>query len=273
MSSFVSNSVNTNNEFNQALSKQKGSALDKDAFLLLLVTQFKYQDPLNPMEDKDFIAQLSQFSSLEQLMNLNDSMQGLTAANKNQEMINATSYIGKKVDASGNSVSKVTDTETGKVGISTFRYAIGETSAKAQVNVFDSDNNMINSYTLPAQTAGTYPFTWDGKSYFGDAPDGVYRIVPVFYNAEGNTIPFDQVVDGRVTSVLTDNGITYLTLDDGRTISLANVRRVAEDTKQDGSGSGSGDGSGGDTGGDTGGGSGDGSGSGEETPTAKVASK
>ena len=52
MSSFISTSVNTNNEFNQALSQQKGSTLDKDAFLLLLVTQFMYQDPLNPMEDK-----------------------------------------------------------------------------------------------------------------------------------------------------------------------------------------------------------------------------
>lgn len=68
----------TNNEFNQALSKQKGSTLDKDSFLLLLVTQFKYQDPLNPMDDKEFIAQMAQFSSLEQLMNLNTSMEGLS---------------------------------------------------------------------------------------------------------------------------------------------------------------------------------------------------
>ena len=42
----------TNNEFNQAMSKQKGSTLDKDSFMLLLVTQFKYQDPLNPMDTR-----------------------------------------------------------------------------------------------------------------------------------------------------------------------------------------------------------------------------
>ncbi len=54
----------TNNEFNQAMSKQKGSTLDKDSFMLLLVTQFKYQDPLNPMDDKEFISQMAQFSSL-----------------------------------------------------------------------------------------------------------------------------------------------------------------------------------------------------------------
>lgn len=96
----------TNNEFNQALSKQKGSTLDKDSFLLLLVTQFKYQDPLNPMDDKEFIAQMAQFSSLEQLMNLNTSMEGLTDATNNQQMINATSYIGKRVSVTGNTVGK-----------------------------------------------------------------------------------------------------------------------------------------------------------------------
>lgn len=47
--------------------------LDKDAFLNLLVTQMRYQDPLNPTQDKDFLAQMAQFSSLEQMQNLNGS--------------------------------------------------------------------------------------------------------------------------------------------------------------------------------------------------------
>ena len=95
MASTITKSLNqTNNEFNTALSKQKGSNLDKDSFMLLLVTQFKYQDPLNPMEDKEFISQMAQFSSLEQLMNLNTSMESLTTATNNEQMINATSYIG-----------------------------------------------------------------------------------------------------------------------------------------------------------------------------------
>lgn len=60
-------------EYDPEKSNQNSSALDKDAFLRLLVTQLSNQDPLSPMEDREFIAQMAQFSSLEQMQNLNDS--------------------------------------------------------------------------------------------------------------------------------------------------------------------------------------------------------
>lgn len=229
MASTITNSLNqTNNEFNTALSKQKGSNLDKDSFMLLLVTQFKYQDPLNPMEDKEFIAQMAQFSSLEQLMNLNTSMEGLTTATNNQQMINATSYIGKQVTVSGNSIGKTTDETTKETTITRFRYSPADNTVGGTITVRDADNNAVYVEDLSAKNKGTtYEFLWNGKNTDGTvAGDGVYTVNLVLRDSNGDAVLSDQVVDAKVTGVVTDSGVVYLGLEGGQLMPLANVRQV-----------------------------------------------
>ena len=67
--------------------------LGKDAFLKLLIAELSNQDPLNPMEDREFISQMATFSSLEQMQNMNKTLEGMAEANK----FSAVSYIGKAV--------------------------------------------------------------------------------------------------------------------------------------------------------------------------------
>lgn len=230
MSSITQSLNNTNNEFNTALSKQKGSNLDKDSFMLLLVTQFKYQDPLNPMEDKEFIAQMAQFSSLEQLMNLNTSMEGLTSATNNQQMINATSYIGKQVTVSGNSIGKVTDETTKEATITRFRYAPADNTVGGTITVRDAENNVVYVEEVSPKNKGTtYEFQWNGKSTDGTvAGDGVYTVNLVLRDSNGDAVLSDQVVDAKVTGVVNDGGVVYLGLAGGQLMPLANVRQVTE---------------------------------------------
>jgi len=70
------------------------SKLGKDDFLQLLVTQLRFQDPLQPMEDKEFIAQMAQFNSLEEMQKLNKTM---AAQNDFNQLASASSMIGKRV--------------------------------------------------------------------------------------------------------------------------------------------------------------------------------
>lgn len=89
-----------------AKESQSGNALGKDAFLKLLVTQMKYQDPLNPSNDTEFIAQLATFSQLEQLQNLGTvttnsqafSLVGKNVIVKTETSTGAVTYISGKVD-------------------------------------------------------------------------------------------------------------------------------------------------------------------------------
>ncbi|MGE7672531.1 flagellar hook assembly protein FlgD [Lysinibacillus sp. NPDC094403] len=78
--------------------KQTGnSELGKDAFLQLLITQLQHQDPTNPMDDREFISQMAQFSSLEQMQNMSKAMESLLASQQQTQMMSYSSFIGKEV--------------------------------------------------------------------------------------------------------------------------------------------------------------------------------
>lgn len=72
------------------------SGLDKDAFLKMLITQVQHQDPTNPMQDQQFIAQLAQFSELEQMQQVNASLQAVTPFIFQSSL---TGYLGRTVSA------------------------------------------------------------------------------------------------------------------------------------------------------------------------------
>jgi len=84
-----------NKKVNHGKEGVKGVA-DKDMFMKLLVTQLKYQDPTRPMEDREFIAQMAQFSTLEQMSNMNKEMANLLKSSRSNE---AFSLLGKQIDA------------------------------------------------------------------------------------------------------------------------------------------------------------------------------
>ena len=104
------------NSFNKTLNDGKGSkastVLDKNDFLKILITQLSHQDPTQPMDDKEFVAQMAQFSSLEQMTNMSD---GLTKVANLVAKSQAVSLLGNAVDVSngGETVSGIVQEVTG----------------------------------------------------------------------------------------------------------------------------------------------------------------
>jgi flagellar basal-body rod modification protein FlgD len=103
--------------------RSKHDTLDKDDFLKLLLTQLSHQDPLQPMEDREFIAQMAQFSSLEQMTNLNREFSRVAGA---IALGQAISLIGKTVD-----VTVTTKTSDGKDEFSTITGRVQEVAGGA----------------------------------------------------------------------------------------------------------------------------------------------
>ncbi|RFB19061.1 flagellar hook assembly protein FlgD [Bacillus sp. HNG] len=80
--------------------KTGNDILGKDDFLKILMTQLQNQDPMNPMEDKDFIAQMATFTSLEQMTNMNSTLEKFVNANQGEQLLKYSNMIGKEVEYS-----------------------------------------------------------------------------------------------------------------------------------------------------------------------------
>lgn len=203
-----------------------GVTMGKEDFLKLLTTQLQYQDPLSPQDPKDFVAQLSQFSSLEQLINLNTTMGNLGTSMTNlqsaQQMTQGLSLLGKTIKAQGN----IFTVESGKAG--DMSYVLGSAATSVKVYIKDSSGSIVRTIDLGSQKAGENQLTWDGKDNNGNAvADGTYSFTVNALDAKGNSVTTAATVTGTVTQVLQDSGTVYLKIN-GKLVTLDNVVSVDE---------------------------------------------
>jgi len=114
------------------------AVLGKEDFLKLLVEQLKNQDPLNPMESTEFTAQLAQFSSLEQLTNMNESLEYSQLYQSSINNAQAVGFIGKTVKATGDSINV-------KDGISNqIQFDLARDAETVNIHIYDSSDNLVN---------------------------------------------------------------------------------------------------------------------------------
>jgi len=126
-----------------------GQALGKDAFLQLLVTQLKNQNPLDPQDNSAFVAQLAQFSSLEGITTLNSTVSSLAGNYNSSQALQASSLVGRNVIVQTNSV-QLDDPSKGMTGSVTVPSSI----AGGTVTISDSSGTAIRTIDLGSRAAG-----------------------------------------------------------------------------------------------------------------------
>ncbi len=178
--------------------------MNKDDFLKLLVTQLQYQDPLSPEDPKDFVAQLAQFSSLEQQINSNTNLENLSKAIQSlqqyQSMAQGVSLLGKTVQASGNQLSVA----GGRALDASFQ--LPKAAKQVAIGIFDSTGQQVATLNLGSQPAGTLNISWDGKDSKGNqVADGMYTYQVSAQDSGGNAIQVDNYITGTVDEVHQDS--------------------------------------------------------------------
>jgi flagellar basal-body rod modification protein FlgD len=198
--------------------------LGKDDYLRLFVTKLANQDPLNPMEDEAFIAQLAQFSQLEQLKNMNDNLKESTSWSLllSQTINNtmATSLLGRTVRVDTSTVA------LGESGDATIRYDLPEPAANVTIEITTADGDFVRALRADEASAGANEIYWDGKDANGnELGQGKYDVTIRAEDADGNPITARTYFSGEVDSVRYVEGQAMLTIGDVM-VSLGDVIEV-----------------------------------------------
>ena len=198
--------------------------LGKDDFLKLLISQLKNQDPLNPMNGTDFAAQLAQFSSLEQLTNINANLETSISANSvlSQSISNAmaATLIGKQVRATGTSFAYPGSGDV-KLG-----YNLTAPAYDVTVKVYNSAGAVVRTIHGLDTDSGDQTFSWDGKDDAGNAvAAGKYTFKVSATDSAGSAMQATPFMFGTVSAVRYKSTGTVFVVD-GIEIPLSDILEI-----------------------------------------------
>ena len=185
----------------------RAEKLGKQEFLKLLVAQLAHQNPLDPMDNTEFIAQLAQFSSLEQLMSVNRNIGLLQLSQASMTNSQVAGLIGREVEAKGATLT------LGATGGAPLRFTLDGAAKTVTVRITDASGRLVRTLELGPRAAGLQHATWDGKDATGlRQPAGTYTIAITARDARGRAVRASTTVRGVVSGVRYERGIPYLEL-------------------------------------------------------------
>jgi len=196
------------------------NVLGKDDFLLLLTTQLRYQDPTEPMSNEQFIAQTAQFSSLEEMQEMNSNIKSLMEFQKTSTQAASLSLIGKKVTAD-TSTFALSDKSSASLD-----YKLSK-DANVTITIYDTNHNVVKIADLGKQLAGSFSFNWNGTNNDGiRANSGNYTYEISAKSADGQDVSINKTVSGVIDGISLEGDQFLLTMG-GSSFPLSAVTKVS----------------------------------------------
>lgn len=204
----------------QAAESEPGGELGRNQFLELLIAQLDAQDPLNPTDNEDFVAQLAQFSSLEGIENLNLTFESVAGALRSSITVDAAALVGRNVLAPTNQAPLGSSPINGTV-------SLPDATSNLVVEVSNVNGEVVRRLDLGNQLGGDVPFTFDGVGEDGTPLEpGIYR-----YAARGEVAgeaqEFTLNLPERVISVSLSGDEVLVNLEGGTSVRLDEIDEVS----------------------------------------------
>ena len=191
----------------------------KDDFMKLLVTQMKYQNPMDPMDNAQMTSQIAQLNTVEGINQLNATVSGLQASLMATQSMQSATLIGKSILADGNSINLLN-------GSASLSMRLEGAAESVVVDVINSSGRIIKTADLGANTAGIQTFTWDGSTNEGGvAPNGQYTF-QVSAKKLNQAVAVTPLTQAAVSGVELTSAGPQLSLNNGTSIAMSTVRGV-----------------------------------------------
>lgn len=218
----------------QVRNARTGNVMDKDAFLMLLTNQLRFQDPMNPLKGTDFATQLAQFASVEQLNNISSSLTDSINANYvlTQAINNGLSagFVGKEVRAASDTFNlRAPEERTRDIKLG---YTLASAASSVVVKIKDESGRVVRTLHVTGTAKGDNTFTWDGRTDPNifpndEAPAGTYSFVVEAKDANNNALTASLFMYGTVSAVrFAADGTKFVI--NGREVLLGNILEVLE---------------------------------------------
>jgi flagellar basal-body rod modification protein FlgD len=197
--------------------------LGPDGFMKLLAHQLKNQDPMKPMDQKDFSSNLAQFSQLEQMTSMNKKFDHLTENNNNEKRFQGASFLGKKVVTAGTTIDYSGDGKNAELP-----FYMDKAAKNVIIHIYDNKNQMIGKIEREDLGKGQNAVAWDGIGLDGQiAPKDTYHFDVVAFDNDNQKFFGTTRAEGVVNGVRFENGETILDVSGGRKVFLKDVESFA----------------------------------------------